>query len=48
MIKILEGKDFELKDYDDILGYMTKGTFDEIRLLILKKKKKKIIMMMTL
>ena len=39
MIKILEGKDFELKDYDDILGYMTKGTFDEIRLLILKKKK---------
>ena len=39
MVKILEGKDFEPKDYDDILCIMTKGVFDEIHLLILKKKK---------
>ena len=39
MVKILEGKDFEPKDYDDILSIMTKGVFDEIHLLILKKKK---------
>ena len=39
MINILEGKDFEIKDYDDILYIMKKGTFDEIRLFLLKKKK---------
>ena len=36
---ILEGKDFEMKDYDEILYIMTKGSFDDIRLFILKKKK---------
>ena len=39
IIGILEGKDFEIKDYDEILLTMTKGSFDEIRLFILKKKK---------
>ena len=39
IIGILEGKDFEIKDYDEILLTMTKGMFDEIRLFILKKKK---------
>ena len=39
IIGILEGKDFELKDYNDILLIMKKGSFDDIRLFILKKKK---------
>ena len=39
MLGILEGKDFELKHYDEILYVMKKGSFDEIRLFILKKKK---------
>ena len=39
IVNILEGKDFEIKDYDEILNIMTKGSFDEIRLFILKKKK---------
>ena len=39
IIGILEGKDFELKDFNDILLIMKKGTFDDIRLFILKKNK---------
>ena len=39
IVEILEGKDFEMKDYDEILYIMTKGSFDDIRLFILKKKK---------
>ena len=39
ILGILEGKDFEIKDYDDILYVMKKGTLDEIRFFILKKKK---------
>ena len=39
IIGILEGKDFEIKDYDDILLIMQKGSFDDIRLFIHKKKK---------
>ena len=39
IIGILEGKDFELKDYNDILLIMQKGSFDDIRFFILKKNK---------
>lgn len=39
ILNLLEGKDFEIKDYDEIANMMTKGSFDEIRLFILKKKK---------
>ena len=37
IIGILEGKDFELKHYNEILSIMQRGSFDDIRLFILKK-----------
>ena len=38
ILGILEGKDFEMKDYDEILYVMAKGYFKEIHFFILKQK----------
>ena len=40
ILSILEGKDFQVNDFDKILDVMTKGSFDDVRFFIYKKQMK--------